>query len=413
MFKLYRIVKRLRYNEQGNALVIIGFALPMLVLLVGAAVDFSRVYMVRAKSQLALDTAVLSAAASVSSQPPEMVAETYAKANFPDNYMDANLNASNMASSIAITVVDPNDGTLNVSGVLTSSVKNYFLGLIGLGNMSYQVTSEAQRGVRPLDLVLVADHSGSMCNIAGTTTALPTCPKLEDLKNASHVLIDTLYGARTSLDGVYVGIVPYATHVKYNVFGTSADPRFGGNGMDPTAARNPNQTSVREYTGNKASIHANISSMAINLPSAGEAWTRINVGLDGAWRMLRPDYNSNFAHTTVAPRPFNGDTMKAVVLMTDGRNITFCPGASTPKYINPDDNADLALRCDMMKKDGILIYTVAFDLNGADGATVAVKKLLEDCATNPSYFFDAANPAQMTKAFKEIGDSLRVIRLTK
>ncbi|MBA4274479.1 MAG: hypothetical protein C0436_02365 [Alphaproteobacteria bacterium] len=406
-------MRSLLHDTKGNVLIIMGAALPVLLMLVGGAIDYSRVYMVRSKAQLALDSGVLAAASSVSSQPPQVVATTYAMANLPENYMDSNLNAATFASNLTLNVNDPNDGTLTVDGTLTGRVRTHFLRIIGISDIGFRVESQSQRGVRPLDLVLIADHSRSMCQFVGSTMMAPHCPKLEDLKSASRTLIDTLYGGRDSLDGVYVGIVPYATHVKYNVFGSAVDPRFGGNGMDPMAVMNPQQTSIREYSNSKAQIISNINSMLINFPTAGEAWTRINVGLDGAWRMLRPDYNSIFAHSTPAPRPFNGETQKAVVLMTDGRNITYCPRDGTPKYINPDDDADLAARCQAMKNDGIIIYTVVFDLNGDAASIVNTKQILENCATNPTYYFDANSPAAMTQAFKEIGDSLRVIRLSR
>ena len=411
-------MRRLGANECGNTMIIVGFTLPILIILVGGAIDYSRVYMVRSKAQLALDSGVLAAASSVSSQPPSVVATTYLQSNFPDNYMDSNLSGATLASQLTLNVADPGDGTLVVDGTLTGQVRPYFLRIIGISQLNFTVKSQAERGVRPIDLVLVADHSGSMCFTVGTTVQSPTCPKLQDLKTAAHTLIDTLYGTRSSLDGVFVGIVPYATHAKYNTgaFGGSMDPRYGGNGMDPTAAMNPNQTPVLEYTGSKAQIKANIDAMNINLPTAKEAWTRINVGLDASWRMLRPDHNSVFAHTTPAPRPFYGEAQKAVVLMTDGRNITYCPnngGMVQPKYVNTTDNDDVLARCGLMKQDGVIIYTVAFDLVGTDIDTLNTKNMLESCASNPSYYFDATSTTAMVQAFKEIGDSLRVIRLSR
>jgi hypothetical protein len=56
---------------------------------------------------------------------------------------------------------------------------------------------------------------------------------------------------------------------------------------------------------------------------------------------------------------------------------------------------------------GIQIYTVRVEV------TEGSSQVLEDCATEPDYFYDVQNVANLTNTFKEIGGSIQKLRLAK
>ncbi len=101
--------------------------------------------------------------------------------------------------------------------------------------------------------------------------------------------------------------------------------------------------------------------------------------------------------------------VKAIVLMTDGEN-TASPDDWRAHY---DDDATEANNytdemCDEIKSETIQLYTIAFDVSDA-----STTDLLRACATDASYFFDAANSEQLADAFEAIANSLVALALTK
>lgn len=127
----------------------------------------------------------------------------------------------------------------------------------------------------------------------------------------------------------------------------------------------------------------------------------------------------------------NQKPRKVAVLMTDGENTKYLNLANTAglladmatgwetgtfdksKYdagqlqIKPTNDNTAAI-CKIMKDKKIEIFTVAFMLDDANAKT-----LLESCATDKDHYFDASDSDKLAQAFGTIGNSLRVVRLTK
>lgn len=131
------------------------------------------------------------------------------------------------------------------------------------------------------------------------------------------------------------------------------------------------------------------------------AWeeTYIAPGLLWAWRTLSP--KAPFADGSADTK-----VKKAIILMTDGANTV---SADAPWHWSSDvaaSNDTLAKTCVNAKADGIAIFTIAFQVTDA-----TIKKILSDCATSPTYFYDSSNISKMQEAFKLIGATLSSRRL--
>jgi len=145
--------------------------------------------------------------------------------------------------------------------------------------------------------------------------------------------------------------------------------------------------------------------------------TYIPLGLSWAYRVLSPgepyaDYN-----------PSEG-AQRIVVLMSDGENTVAVDDspASENKYENPpylkkleDDevatqaNADTLIMCNLLKSEGIKIYTIAFQVR--DELT---KEILQSCASSSAGFYDADSGESLSRSFKSISgkmkSELRIVR---
>lgn len=176
-----------------------------------------------------------------------------------------------------------------------------------------------------------------------------------------------------------------------------------------------------------------------------------NVGLAWGWRMLSPKWRGLWDAEKIGgqdklPLDYHTPLMqKAIVIETDGANGFFKSASTTPPYsdytallrlntVAEGGRSDVdtqnsgtgltilndktAALCTAIKAQGILIYTVTFGL-GNSTADQAARTLYRNCATEPSYYFDAnstvpgAAQIDLTTAFKTIGDSLANLRISR
>lgn len=156
-------------------------------------------------------------------------------------------------------------------------------------------------------------------------------------------------------------------------------------------------------------------------------------GLEFAWHMLTP--GKPFDSTMNPDDAADVGLTKAVVLMTDGLNnakpyIPTCSPNCLGLPQDPQDNQLLwqtgncggnmchrqeprlsgetatSSLCTKMKNDGILIFTVALNINDQPAID-----MLRNCASSPAYFFSANTAVALLDAFKRIGSELRQIRI--
>lgn len=150
--------------------------------------------------------------------------------------------------------------------------------------------------------------------------------------------------------------------------------------------------------------------------------THIPIGLAWGWRTLSPGapYTEGALYSDV-------DTIKALVLMTDGENTisgnsthnmsTFTGyGYLAKARLGTTDEATAVTRldqktarvCTNIKAAGIRLYTIAFQV--IDPTTL---DLLRSCATTPSQFFSSADGAALDTAFTTIASELASLRISE
>lgn len=196
------LFRRWRRSEAGNVAMIFALALPVLVVMGGAALDLQRASVARSAAQDAADAAVLAAAASRSQDLGHMrgMVRDYLVENLDDRYL---------AGPPATEVDQPREAHLRVR--LEGSAPTMFLGLIGVAEMPVVVTATAARGAaEEIELALVLDNTWSMSDRDARGTR-----KIDALKAAARLLVEELMQ-----DGggkVRVGVVPYGDYVNVGV----------------------------------------------------------------------------------------------------------------------------------------------------------------------------------------------------
>lgn len=152
--------------------------------------------------------------------------------------------------------------------------------------------------------------------------------------------------------------------------------------------------------------------------------THINLGAVWGWRMLSPKWRDFWGGEMTAnslPLDYNNELMdKAIIIMTDGDNTwgtdysAYGPrsearlGTSNTGYAADELDDRLEEVCTDMKNVGIIVYTIAFGNPGN-----STKSMMRRCATQSDFFFDSPSSSDLSAAFKEIGDSLSNLRVSR
>jgi Flp pilus assembly protein TadG len=436
-----------RQHERGSTIPLIALSFTVLSGIVGLSIDTARAQLVQSKLSAALDAAGLAAGSSVSTT--NLLAEV-------QKYMNANYPAGANGATVTKITATPNSDNTKIALSATAAMDNTFMKIFGMNQQTLVANTEITRSSKGLELVLVLDNTGSM---SGSMTTL---------RNAANQLLTTLYGTRTTVPNLWVGLVPFSqtvnvgsnrtswldsTHYATLNWGTTswmgcvdADlNNFDTTDNPPTvqkqrayfwpkdtnnawskrtldATDGPNKycpSTIVPLTANKSTVQAGITAMV------ARGNTQVNFGAVWGWRMLSPRWRNQWGgemDTNSLPLEYNTKNMnKAVVLMTDGENTIDNTARTSYGYLSDGRlgttngttavsrlNTRLADVCTAMKNSNIYVYTIAFNNPGT-----TIQNLLRSCATSPDYYFNSPTSTSLTAAFSAIGDSLANLRVSK
>lgn len=157
--------------------------------IVGLATDAARGYMVKSKLGQALDAAGLGGARAMLEPDRNREIQRFFDAKFPNNYLGATISAPTIEA-------DENNGRLTLT--ISATVPTSFMRILGHDEMQISARAVVQRAVRGMELALIMDNTGSM----------RSSDKMTTMKNAAHLLINTLYGTRPTVDDLWVALIP-------------------------------------------------------------------------------------------------------------------------------------------------------------------------------------------------------------
>ena len=169
------------------------FALALIPIVIGsgAAVDFSRAYMVKSRLSHAIDQAGLAVGSSNPSSDLNDVLNRYFAANYPTEKLGVPANP----------VMTINDGVIEISA--TADVETAFLKLIGMNSITVAANSQIVRETTGLEIVLVLDNTGSM-QFGG---------KIDALRVAAQDMVDILFEDEQNPEKLFMGLVPFVATV--------------------------------------------------------------------------------------------------------------------------------------------------------------------------------------------------------
>lgn len=442
--------------EDGVMLAFVMFIILTMMVVAGVGVDLMRTEMVRTKMQQTIDRAALAAAHRDNLLDPKSVVKDY--------FAKAKLSAYLKDDDIKVAGTP---GNRSVEVRANANVKTQFLGTLGFDTLPVPAAGRAEEQMGDAEVSLVLDISGSM----GKNN------KMTRLHTAAIEFIDTVITKETQ-DKVSLSIVPYTGDVNagseifsrlnirqlhdYSYCVQFEDAHFDTTAIDPGVAYKHGQhfahnDSNISYTScprrNKKEEILPFSQHRGNLVSQvsglqGRERTAIHLGMKWGVGLLdpafRPVVNDMVAKNEIdgafkdRPTDFGGNSVKTVVLMTDGENVDISR-LKDFAYDTPDmryhwaryalegfgyriDNSiesefmythytqsrgDTLLNnvCTAAKKNGIIVWTIGFEVSNHSA------EVMEKCASSPSHFY-RVDGIQISEAFASIARQLQQLRLT-
>lgn len=445
-------VRNFYSNESGNVLMMTALTFPVLAVVAGVALDFSRVASVKTKTNDALDSAILAMGNNYSRGEPvnQEAFQEFFEANF--------IGRSGILPEYTVKSFSADKKTGEISASIETSINAGFMRVAGYENIKIGSSGTAIFKQTDTEIAMMLDITGSMRG-----------SKIASLKNAANNALDILL-SDTNKNTTRVGLVPYASSinvgktiaakvtkgndtvevagafeynnqnvnpagnvcvtertgengandVSYKITPVGSDWRtvngavetYYGNGAPKSERLTCPKASLMPLTNQKNSLKQQINKMQATGYTAG------HLGVAWSYYMLSENWKDAFG--SAAAKPYSKDTNKIAIIMTDGSFNTFYNGIEG-KYAPFGDNADESSTlardlCTDMKalksgQPGITIYSVAFS------APKDAQELLRDCASDDTatqtYYYSADNGAELEAAFASIANSIQTLRLSK
>ena len=201
-------------DESGQILSIVAVSMTLLLVCVGLVVDVGHAMLVQRQLQAGVDAAALAGVQHLPNKPmAESIAVQYSATPGSKNAVNTVGNAVTVAEAKCLAGVpgcNRRDGGYN--GIVvesTSDVPTWFGRIIGIKklNVSAKATACSPCVVKPLDIMIVLDRTGSMCQVGVPPTAEPP-NRCTDLTAAKNGIESFLRQLDPSIDKVGLALTP-------------------------------------------------------------------------------------------------------------------------------------------------------------------------------------------------------------
>ncbi|WP_373503283.1 pilus assembly protein TadG-related protein [Aestuariivirga sp.] len=412
---MMKTLKSLFRSESGQLSVMFALSAVPLLIAIGSAVDYVRIYDTRTKLQAAVDGAALAAAMAEDRNDGQrwVMAKNYFKSNF------------SAAHDSEITI-DVKVTTKRVAVTVNYEQPTSLLALAGIKSTEISVTGEVLRaGESWAEVVMVLDYSGSMKDNdkykrmaeAATTMVDSLSSSIEEghlkiglvpFSAMVHTSMPSSYVTQWSADSTWTGCTqdrkyPYNTTVDTPVSGNS-DTKWGyydntseNSGSYACSAYQSKNLKILPLTNDMEAVKAKLDGMR---PLGN---TNIPLGAAFGWNLLDPA-----APYTEAVPYTDKKTHKYLILLTDGVQTSKQWGSGNSRSVQKG-NENLVKICAGMANAGITVFTVAYDITDPKVTT-----LLKNCGGERYYEPDVSSSG-ITEVFAAITEEInkQIIRLAR
>ena len=412
-----RLGRRLREtrDETGQVFVLALLVMVVMIGMVGFAVDVGHAYLVQRQLQSGVDAAALAGAQELpDGNAVTAAANAYSPSPTKKNAVTSNDNATTTVTLKCVTTVVGCSAQFNTHNAVQvdakSDVRTYFARVLGINNLTVHATATACAPctAKPLDIMIVLDRTGSMCDVT-------TNGKCRDLTNAVTGIKTFLGFMDPALDEVGLAVFPPTLE------GSCATPTQGGKRYGYDAAW-PAWTIPQGSPLRPAGVYAIASPDFGYLTQTGSGW-QLNTSSNLVSKLNCVTAAGTTSYSNAIDEAQHelevhgrGNVQDVMILLTDGAANT------TPKFLPGylDNTYDKAHPCgsgikaaNHAKGMGTIVYTIGYDVDadtnggqcGAEGfnASWALQQMatVDPSDGKPNYYLQP-DPAQLNTIFTKI-----------
>jgi Flp pilus assembly protein TadG len=416
---------RFRSDERGAIAILFGLCTMIVVLMVGMGVDIGRVMHANSKISAALDAAALAGARGLRVQNlSDSRVKDLVRAYFHEN-MEGSGGSYATINSFTVTI-DRRNSSIGID--VDAEVPMMFGQAAGIDKISFPASTVAIFSSKDIELSVQLDVTGSMRPRG----------KIEGLRSAMIELLDIMLPDAGTSNSVRVALAPFASSVNAGALAsvvtdnrsgadncvferdgaqsvTDAAPAAGAwfkvaGDAGVTGSRNtcPAGPAIVPLSGDKRMLRDEVARYGTYTATAG------HLGTAWAWYMLSPKW-ATLLPASARPVAYNdGKTMKTAILMTDGVYNTVGGVNTGDVSVNSRESQRRAKElCANMKNEGVIVYTIGFDLENAGAAKADAIAVLSACASSADKFYRAERPEELRAAFRTIAEEITNLRISK
>jgi Flp pilus assembly protein TadG len=392
----------------------------VLVAFAGFAVDVGHAYLVQRQLQAGVDAAALSAAQEI---PNASAVTTTANAYGPSaGALNEPVTVKNAQTTVELRCItsapgcSSRFGTFNAVKVSASSAVPTFLArVIGIDSITVRASATACSpcAAKPLDVMVVLDRTGSMCQKSNGQSDYPACT---DLTNAKEGIRTFLGFMDPAIDSVGLAVFPPAVDRSSLCDRPQNSPnRYGYDLYWPEWITSP--------TGKTPGIYAIGSPVNDYLVPTGSG-NELN-GASSLIQLLdctQTNGTTSYSNALLEAQHElavhgRGDVQDVIIFLSDGAANT------TPRFTDPalDNASDRLHPCaagikaaSMVKAQGTIIYSIGYDLNGfgtdyeqcrtntGQTDSITAYDAIRQIASEPDNFYNKPDPGQLNWIFTRI-----------
>lgn len=448
-------------------------AMTMMIIMVGLVVDVGHAMLVQRQLQAGVDAAALAGAQHLPDAPmAETVAVQYSANPGSKNAVNTVGNAVTTAKVSCLAGVpgcNRRDGGVNGIVVQSQSkVPTWFGRIIGITDLTVNATATACSpcSVKPLDIMIVLDRTGSMCQF-GPGQNDPNCT---DLKNARNGVRSFVTNLDPSIDKVGLALTPPVLDQSWisncgNPVGAGYKP-WAGTPNPNVPSGSPQRNLDGKYNGYDAYWPYYVADPRGQTPSR-----YVVASLEGADGTPADDYlvkdasgnwvlndaqsaflqrlgcTSGNGTTSYAlsmeeaqyelSRNGRGNVQDVIVFLSDGAANTWPKNVPATHWTNSwswgqKPCATGVQAATNIKLGGTVIYTIGYDLDAGSGAPERCRQpnqsdghsngsnpvesgydaytAIQAMASTPLHFYNKPNPGDLTQIFQAIAKDLSASR---
>jgi Flp pilus assembly protein TadG len=250
------IIRKFKACTKGNASMIMGIVAIPMIFSVGTAVDFARIGSVKERATIALDAGVLAAVTEIRNDtdvtPADITrAQAAAVTSFRANLGD--IHGAHVNNPV-FTLNAAKDG---FSASVTGRVKSSFMYIKNVTpTTDFTIKANAVAGREQiigsdLEVALMLDVTGSMCDDPQNDQPCAVASKLNTLQTAAKKLVNDLVWTDQSEYKARVSVVPFSSSVRLAADGQAASSKFTQiTGMPATWSGYAGTTTMRNTAAN-------------------------------------------------------------------------------------------------------------------------------------------------------------------